>query len=527
MEQGFFIDILDIEQTIKDYAIPEITTSTLYSSNSSEPHPDGLLSYRIFGNPGTPTRKYAYGYINLNSKFVHPKIYASLINFKREIFRDLINGVGNFTVEKGEVKRVVGVDNQLNVKKGEKVGTGIEFLYNIWDELDFKPRPDDAQQTKETRAFLSIITKKDVFVDKWLVIPAFYRDVDLGMNKRNEYNTFYIKLIELASVIKVNSVMFAMFSTSDAHKKIQTILNEIYNLFVIEKLGGTKGFIQNNVMGKTSDYAARMVISAANYNFKNASETEVSFTHSAIPLYVILKTFLPFVAYEIRKFFKNFIGPNNYIWVYDEQRKERTRHEIDPNYLEMLSIKNLQKRIEIYSKSRNHRLFPVTIKVTDRKDEIPLLFFNGERLLNSEEVYGESVIDLDSPENVKKFIRPFNWTELFYMISYEVCKNRVGYITRYPIESHNSMYPSFINIIPCAKYKSFNLNGKDYPRFPDFREFDNQDPRKIPITKLNAMFPDTLRLHPAYLSQLGADFDGLIDMINIISNNIKPYSIVI
>lgn len=502
MESSFYIDLLDIDSYVTKFGLKEITTSSLYSSTSSEPHPDGLLSYEIFGNPGTTDRKIVYAYINLNSKFVHPKIYASLISYKRELFKDLINGVGAFTVEKGELKRVVGVDNQLNMKSGEKVGTGISFLYNIWDELNFKPKPDDAQQTYETKSFLDIIKKKDVFIDKWLVIPAFYRDVDLTQSKRNEYNNSYIKLIELSSMIKSSSAMFAMFSTSDAHKKIQVILNEIYNQFVIEKLGGTKGFIQENVLGKTSDYAARMVISAANYNFRNANETEVSFTHAAVPLYVILETFLPFIAHEIRAFFKNRIGANNFIWVYDKKTNEKKRYEIDPNYFEMLNIKNLQKLITTYAKSRHHRLSPVTIKVKELKEEIPFLFFDGSALLNS-----NTVIDEENPamEKIEKFVRPMNWTELFYIIAYKVCQNKVAFITRYPIETHNSMFPQFINIIPSSKYKELNLNGVIYPRFPDFREFDGQDWRKIPMQKLNTLFLDTLKVHPCYLPQMGAD----------------------
>lgn len=505
MEQGFFIDILDIDEYINQFNIQEVTTSTLYSSNSSEPHSDGLLSYRIFGNPGSTDRKIIYGYINLNAKFIHPKVYASLISYKRELFKDLIFGNGAFTVQDGQLKRVVGVDNQLNLKSGEKVGTGIDFLYNIWDDLDFKPKPDDAQQTKETKSFLHIIKKKDVFLTKWLVIPAFYRDVDLNQSKRNEYNAYYSKLIELASMIKSNSTMFAMFSTSDAHKKIQTIINDIYNQFVIEKLGGTKGFVQENVLGKTTDYAARMVISAANYNFKNADETEVSFTHAAVPLYVVLKTFLPFIAYELRQFFKNFIGANNFIWVYDKKTNQKVRYEIDPHYTDMFSIKNLQKMISIYSKSRNHRLAPVTIKVVEQKEEIPFLFFDGSKLINSEEA-----INNDQPimENIKKFLRPFNWTELFYIIAHKVCKDRVAYITRYPIETHNSMYPSFINVIPSSKYKELTLNGETYPRFPDFSEFDTIDFYNIPLSKLNTLFLDTLKVHPCYLKQMGADFDG-------------------
>lgn len=509
---SFYIDILDIDAYIEKFKLEEVTTSSMYSASSSEPHPDGILSYRIFGQPGTDQRRYVYGYINLNSKFIHPKVYASLISLKRDLYRDLINGVGAFTVENGELKRVVSDNNDFVMKKGEKVGTGIDFLYEIWDQLDFKPNPTQAQQTKETRTFLNLLKKKDVFVTKWLLIPAFYRDVDLSLSKRNEYNTFYIRLIELSSMVKANSLMFAMFSTSDAHKKIQATLNEIYNLFVIEKLGGTKGFVQQNVIGKTTDFAARLVASAPDYNVQNSSDAEVDFTHVAVPLYVALKTFLPFIAHEIRQFFRNYIGANKFIYVYDKTTKKRERYEIDPNYLEMLSIKNLQKRIDIYSNSRIHRIMPVTIKVLERKEELPLMFFDGEGLVNSDiKSQMETDFELLPEKDSKKIkhLRPLNWTELFYIIAYKALKDKMTYITRFPIESHNSIYPAFMNIVPSRKFKKKFLFGEEYPRFPDFSEIEIYGkPEDVPILKLNSLFPDTLRVHPAYMAQMGLDFDG-------------------
>ena len=506
MAEKFFIDILNIDDYVSKNQLKEVTSSTLFNRNSSEPHVDGLLSYKIFGLPGEPARKLLYGYVNLNDKFVHPHVYKLLTTLKREIFRDIINGVGSFIVDNGELKRVIATDGDMKIKTGAKVGTGTNFLYEIWDKLDFSVTPDTAQQTKEVKQTLGILKKDEVFVTKWLVIPAFYRDVDLNTNKRNEYNTFYIRLLELASLIKASTTMFSLFSTTDAHKRIQQTLNDIYSLFVLNTVGGSKGFIQNNVIGKTTEYSARLVLSGADFNATNPAEAETSFTHSALPLSVTIKIFLPFVAYSLRQWFRNYFSGSDFVYYYDKD-KTLQRIEVDPTFDDILSIKKLQKRVNLYEESKSHRLEPVTVRGLDGK-EYPLMYFYGGELITANHLTRAGFLAEQTP----KVLRPMNWTELFYIAAYEITKDKFIYITRYPIEDYNSIYPSMFNIIPTKKYKKMIINGIEYPRFPDFGEIANKDYRKVTDSELAFLFSDTLKLFPSYLAQLKADFDGDFDI---------------
>ena len=418
MAEKFFIDILNIDDYVSKNQLKEVTSSTLFNRNSSEPHVDGLLSYKIFGLPGEPARKLLYGYVNLNDKFVHPHVYKLLTTLKREIFRDIINGVGSFIVDNGELKRVIATDGDMKIKTGAKVGTGTNFLYEIWDKLDFSVTPDTAQQTKEVKQTLGILKKDEVFVTKWLVIPAFYRDVDLNTNKRNEYNTFYIRLLELASLIKASTTMFSLFSTTDAHKRIQQTLNDIYSLFVLNTVGGSKGFIQNNVIGKTTEYSARLVLSGADFNATNPAEAETSFTHSALPLSVTIKIFLPFVAYSLRQWFRNYFSGSDFVYYYDKD-KTLQRIEVDPTFDDILSIKKLQKRVNLYEESKSHRLEPVTVRGLDGK-EYPLMYFYGGELITANHLTRAGFLAEQTP----KVLRPMNWTELFYIAAYEITKDK-------------------------------------------------------------------------------------------------------
>ena len=69
------IDILFCDKWAIDNRIPEVKNGVMFTSNSLEPDPDGLLSYVIFGAPGSVERKRSWGYIELVHKFVHPHIY--------------------------------------------------------------------------------------------------------------------------------------------------------------------------------------------------------------------------------------------------------------------------------------------------------------------------------------------------------------------------------------------------------------------------------------------------------------------
>ena len=59
------IDILFCDKWVIDNRIPEVKNGIMFTNNSLEPDPEGLLSYQIFGLPGTVERKKSWGYIDL------------------------------------------------------------------------------------------------------------------------------------------------------------------------------------------------------------------------------------------------------------------------------------------------------------------------------------------------------------------------------------------------------------------------------------------------------------------------------
>ena len=176
------IDIPDMDKLVKELNALEVTSAAI-NQNMAEPDPEGLGSYIIFGKPGSEERSNKFGYINLNSYFLHPQVLAALKGLKREVFKDIINGDLNYYVDKGEL---VPIKPGNNPPTGAKAGTGLTWLHSIWDQLNFKPKADDAPATRDRKTFINTLKKNEVFITKWLVMPAFYRDIDLHTNKRNK-----------------------------------------------------------------------------------------------------------------------------------------------------------------------------------------------------------------------------------------------------------------------------------------------------------------------------------------------------
>lgn len=482
------IDVLNVDKYVKEYNLKEVKTSATISYNSTVPNPDGLVSYEIFGQPGTKERKETYAYIDLHDWFVHPHVYYILTALARS-YEDLIMGNEKFYVEDGAfVKYIEG----KKLPPSTKIGTGIKFFYDNYEKINFSPK--GSKGARKTRLqFMSSLKKEEVFISKWLVIPAYYRDVDVIKGGKNEINSMYSKLISATSMLNTTSGVFEIYETSGVHQKIQTTLNEIYNYFLLF-VSGVKGFIHKHVMGKATDYAARLVISTPNIITDEPSKMEVSFHKSAIPLSKVLKCFAPFIVYGLRQYIENINSGNEFIWVYNNKTKSFDREKLASDWKRIISSEHIYKLIDIYDNSKEHRLDYFTVPL-ENGQEVPLVALVGESILSYAD---KRLID----ENVKSNItvHPMTLTELFYIIAEDYVSDKHVLITRYPIEDYHNIYPSGINIIPSQKMVKKVINGVEYPRYPDLSG--------ITIDNANQAFTDTLRLFPTYLKALGADFDG-------------------
>ena len=208
------LELFDVDEFVKLNHLKEVTSPVIFERGGI-PNPDGLISNEIFG-VNTRDRKETFAYIDLGGHFFHPHIYKVL----RRIFRNIDKIVSG--------EEYFSINNEGKLVKDPNGETGIEFLYENWNKL--KWTGNGGMSTE--RANLISKTKKDlIFIDKQIVIPAFYRDIstnDAGTGaKVPDLDQYYVNLIRSVSLIKSGD-MFAI-SFHSTNYTIQNLLVTIYD----------------------------------------------------------------------------------------------------------------------------------------------------------------------------------------------------------------------------------------------------------------------------------------------------------
>lgn len=477
-------DIGSPDKYVKANELEEVTNGNMFGRSMSSPDENGLISYDIFGNPGTTKRKKTFAYIDLGDIFVHPFMMDCLISLKR-VIKDIVYGEGLYFVRNGNI---VKVSDKNRPEPKEDVGNGCHWLKRNLRKINFD-KEGASSRVKEKIALIKNVSDDEIFVDKWIVIPAYYRDVDFNTRKKNDINLRYQSLISQAKAVKQSIQMLGTGEVTDSHRKIQDKLDEIYTYFTTF-IGGTKAFMQRHALGKAIDYSARMVISTAQITSNNPDEMTCDFWHSAVPLSMVLECFDPFIQYGFKQFVRQQIGGSNYI--YEKTKDGFIRTPLASHWEQCLLKENIQKVIKLYTDSKEHRLDYFTVETEDGR-QVPLGYISprGDIVSNSGDVGYDS--------------RPITLCEMFYMIAMDTVKDKSVMITRYPIEDYQNIYPSLMNIMPFERTKEATINGVKYPRFPDITE---EDIKYRYEPSAGEKFNDTLHLFPTYLKALGADFDG-------------------
>jgi DNA-directed RNA polymerase beta' subunit len=236
------IDLIPVEKFIKLNKLQEITNPVIFEKGSI-PTTDGLLSTDIFG-VSTKDRKDTYAYISLNGHFLHPFIYKMLKRMNRK-FEAIVNGTKNFII-----------DEEGKLVEQEDGSTGLEYLYKNWEKIKFEK--NESRMRSERIDLLSATDKNELFTQYWIIIPAFYRDVNVQIGNKiggyEEINEFYAKLIRFASMINnTNNFNFVLEITRG---KMQQMLEQIYDKLK-GKIEKKQGIIKKSLLGKNVDYGAR------------------------------------------------------------------------------------------------------------------------------------------------------------------------------------------------------------------------------------------------------------------------------
>ncbi len=213
--------------------------------------------------------------------------------------------------------------------------------------------------------------------------------------------------------------------------RIQDLMLEIYNWFTVGEsvVGGEHtgagifkkfGVMRRSVMAKTTDYSARLVLSAPNINVNSKNDLMVDLNYSSIPLSAACVIAYPYMIYELRQFFNNeFGGKNTYTTIKNGEIRQLQLDNPEIVFSDDRFDKELNEFIHGYS----NRFKPLLIPTTEGDINMR---FKGYYITPEEYKAGkrESEVTLE---------RDITWVDLLYIAACSATSDKHAIITRYPV----------------------------------------------------------------------------------------------
>lgn len=475
------IELINMKKFIVANRLKEVTNPITFEKGAI-PTPDGVLSTDIFG-VSMKERKRTFAYIKLNGHFLHPFIYKVLkrLNYK---FGDCIDGRKQFIIKDGELV------------EDENGKSGLEFLYKNWEQLKFKKNESKIRNSRID--LISFYDKDTLFLSNWIIIPPFYRDVNLsegseGKASHHELNDKYSKLLRLCS----NLGAVGGFETilNQTYSAVQRVLVEIYDLFK-QNLEKKYGLQRKALLGKSIDYGARLVISAPRFISNTPEGMNVNFYRTGVPLSITCAIFTPFIINRVRRFFERELAltPTYPVKMKNGEIKQIELKEAAVHFNE----EYIRKKLKRFIKSPADRFEIIKLPTVDPEyDEKIAMTFRGR-------YYEEGVPESESP----LANRPLTWTDVFYQACYDEIEkeNKMIWITRYPLLDYFGMLTTYVHVQSTMNTQTVYIDDRVYPTYPIVD-------LSLSTQEISTRFADTATMSNLYLAGLGADYDG--DQISI------------
>lgn len=479
-----------IDMNIKMLGMKPVT-NTISFEKGDIPTDDGLFSRSIFGVSQEERRK-TFAYINLNTKIIHPQVYEILVALQQNI-KNVCAGEGSWKVDdKGHLVAV-----PTNSPEYDPNNTGLSWFVENYHKIKFES--NKSLERKERLEEIKTFSPDQIFIDKWVVMPVFYRDAEggTGPKKLPPINNDYINLIRYAKSLEMESLGFV---SNMAKFNIQTTCVSIHRYFrsLIEKSGG---FFKQYVVGKAPDYGARAVISCAVLDhYDKPSECPIDINYTGIPLSQVLVTLLPFIKRWIHNYMEDYFNSTGgKVAVLNKKGETTYVDAIDP--MSQYTGDYIVKRINGWIDNFESRFDPVTIE-TDAGTMG--LVFTGRTYQH----------DRDNPNAATISNRVMTWCDLLYIAAVECAGDKHVWITRYPVTGMNGTFPSRIHVMSTVKTMKCKIPLYGVERiYEHYPVIDPDAPKPVVATSFN----DTINMSNLYLEGLNGDssvrspFDSNID----------------
>lgn len=484
--------ILNVDEFIKKNPSTKEITSSIFFTKFGQPDPEGLLSNEIFGLT-KEERSGIFGYIDLGDYFIQPLIYKKLFRLDKK-FKEIVFGTKRF---------IINSSGEL-VEDDEKGKTGLKWLKANFDNIKIKPNNSDTR--KKHIKFIKD-NRKVMFINKLLVMPAYYRDVNTeqgGMVSVGEINELYANIISNVKGIK-DTQDYGIDISDSIRGRIQEEILAVYdwicgnaNNLLEGSTGLSKktGIIRRAGLSKTTDFGSRLVISAPDLKVERLEDIMVDCQHAAVPLASLLANFLPFIIFQVKRFIDNELTGD--IPIYNNGKVEYTIvDDIQMQFTEDI----IKEKIETFIHGYSNRLDPFTVKINGKDRMVKFKGYN----VSDEDVEKHIGTNLNIKDNENlttgDLDRVITWCDIFFMAAVEATKDKCVLITRYPIDSMYNQFPSMVVVSSTKETEPIYYNGQFYKYYPKIRSED------IGSNTSNT-FIDTLRVSNLMLKIILGDYDG-------------------
>lgn len=463
--------------------VGQVDSMDIYLGNGTF-NPQGLYSTLIFGEVGTPDRNKKFGFIDLRTTIMHPKIENELVKLKG-LYGGIMGGTMYATWDNKEKDFV-----KSNIIDGK---TGYSFFMEHFLELIHATNDSNK---RDLRIQLLEKSKNKCMYDFVMVLPAGLRDIEIsedGHPTEDEINPLYRKILRAKNTINVFSHKNNDPVLDTTRKTIQKAFNEIFD-YITSILAGKKGFLQSKWAARNIHGGTRNVITAMDpAPIKLGSDESLTPLDTACGLHQYLKGTVELSIFDIRN------GPMEPVlqnlptvsWVVDTKTLERK--QITPSRFvneNWGTEDGIEKLMNGFAKQ-------------DARHKPIMIDGNYAALLYRDDKYFKVLYDIrDLPSDKdKRKVAPITWTEMFYISVYRSAKEVYSLVTRYPIAALGSIYPSQLFLQTTVKTESLEeLNDLWQPIKNEIRA------SKMPIK--GQPFIESMSVHPGRVPDLGADYDG-------------------
>lgn len=421
------IKILNIAKFVKQNNLPRVKSGKMLGQNKTLAE-DGLFSEVIFGRIGSTDRLSKMAYIELNCKIIQPYLCIALERSSID-FKNTISGNIKWKLEGTKLTKVDNTDVEAQ--------TGLPFIYKNFDIFIKHILPSNGSKTRDqVLNLLKTNDKDEIFTDKWLIIPAGYRDINTldietkGKSDYDQINDMYRAIIGISNNLNTQNSMDMI--DDKLINQVQQNINNIYRLLIEKKLAKKEGLIQKSALAKTISYSSGNVIHNAKMSRKSYDEdlsNNIPYGHFGVPVSQLVDMYYPFVLFRMKSFFES---DDNLYDIFKELIHAKDGSSMDDNIEKIVEYVKVDVdflKTKLETKDKKH-----TIKVNGKEIVLKVIEFMKNNIVDpiiQDKFLSVTRYPVDNLLSTQ-YLKPISQsTESTYKvvddfgIEYELCKNDI------------------------------------------------------------------------------------------------------